>query len=89
MSIKNNISSSSKSNDLVTVIIPKPINIVGDTETAVSLNGKIYQIQYDRPVSVPRNVAEIIEQSKDLQIKIQEITDEAVLRPGKRAIAEL
>lgn len=87
MPTKKNISSSA--NELVTVIIPKPFNIVGDTETAVSVNGKIYQIQYDRPVSVPRNVAEIIEQSNDLQMKIQEITDTAVLKPGKPAFAEL
>ena len=51
--------------EYVMVIIPKPMNIIGDTETIVSVNGKMYQIQYDKPVSVPRNVAAIINQSMD------------------------
>ncbi|MGN0163729.1 MAG: hypothetical protein ACI4EA_09175 [Candidatus Ornithomonoglobus sp.] len=75
--------------DTVMVIIPKPENVVGDTETAVSVNGVIYQIMYDVPVEVPRNVAEVIEQSRKLHAKIKEITDANILRPGKPAMAEL
>lgn len=78
-----------KASDNVLVIIPKPHNIVGDTETTVSVNGKIYQIMYDVPVEVPRNVAEIIEQSRDLQAQIAEITESCIMKPGKQAIAEL
>ncbi len=76
-------------NENVLVIIPKPHNVVGDTETTVSVNGKIYQIMYDVPVEVPKNVAEVIEQSRELQAKIAEITEECIMKPGKRAIAEL
>lgn len=76
-------------NEMVTVIIPKPLNITGDTETIVSVNGKMYQIKYDVPVRVPRNVAEVIEQSKKLQAKILEETEKAVYVPGKQPIAEL
>ena len=36
--------------DKVLIIIPKPRNVVGDTETVVSVNGEMYQIMYDRPV---------------------------------------
>lgn len=75
--------------DKVLVIIPKPRNVVGDTETVVSVNGEMYQIMYDNPVEVPRNVAEIIEQSRTLNAKIAELTNAAVMRPGKQAIAEL
>lgn len=75
--------------EYVTVIIPKPMNIIGDTETTVSVNGKMYQIQYDKPVSVPRNVAAIINQSMDLQNKILEIENENLLKPGKKSIADL
>lgn len=73
----------------VLIIIPKPRNIVGDTETVVSVNGEMYQIMYDRPVEVPYNVAEIISQSRDLEMKIADITEGAVLKPGKAALAEL
>ena len=79
----------SPANDKVTVIIPKPYNIVGDTETMVGINGKMYQIEYDKPVEVPRNVAEVIEQSKEMQAKILEMTEASKMVPGKRAIAEL
>ncbi|MGN1115662.1 MAG: hypothetical protein ACI4TH_03765 [Candidatus Ornithomonoglobus sp.] len=75
--------------DTVMVIIPKPHNVVGDTETVVAVNGVMYQIMYDRPVEVPRNVAEVIEQSRNLQAKIMELTEAAVMKPGKAAIAEL
>lgn len=75
--------------DKVLVIVPRPHNVTGDTETVVSVNGKMYQIMYDQPVEVPRNVAEIIEQSRDLQAKIMEVTEAAVLHPRKAAMAEL
>lgn len=76
-------------NEKVLVIIPKPHNVTGDTETTVSVNGEMYQIMYDRPVEVPKNVAEIIEQSKELQLKILEETSNAIMKPGKPAMAEL
>ena len=76
-------------NDKVTIIIPKPRNVVGDTETVVSINGEMYQIMYDRPVTVPRNVAEVIEESKNLEMKIAEECEKGILRPGKSALAEL
>lgn len=75
--------------DKVTVIIPRPYNVVGDTETVVGVNGKMYQIQYDMPVTVPRNVAEVVQQSKDMQMKIMELTEQNKLKPGKGALAEL
>ena len=73
----------------VTVIIPKPDNVVGDTETVVGVNGRMYQIQYDRPVEVPANVAEVISHSRELQAEIRAETESAVMRPGKAALAEL
>ena len=78
-----------KSEDKVMVVVPKPYNVVGDTETVVGINGKMYQIQYDKPVEVPRNVAEVIEQSKERQAKIIELTEAGVMKPGKAALAEL
>lgn len=73
----------------ITVIIPKPRNVVGDTETTVSVNGKMYQIMYDRPVTVPKNVADIIRQSRNLEMKIADITEKAIMKPGRKALAEL
>lgn len=78
-----------RTDDRVTVVIPKPDNVTGDTETTVAVNGVLYQIQYDRPVEVPRNVAEVIAQSQKLKREIAEAVDAAKLRPGKAAIAEL
>lgn len=75
--------------DMVAVIIPKPYNIVGDTETVAAVNGHMYQIQYDKPVMVPRNVAEVIAQSKELQARIMELAEQGVMKPGKKAFAEL
>ena len=49
----------------------------------------MYQIMYDRPVEVPRNVAEIIAQSKNMEMKIAELTENSILKPGKSAMAEL
>lgn len=79
----------SSAKDMVTVIIPKPYNIVGDTETVVAINGHMYQIQYDKPVEVPRNVAEVIAQSSELQARIMELSEKGVMKPGKKAFAEL
>lgn len=73
----------------VLIIIPKPRNVVGDTETIAAVNGEMYQIMYDRPVEVPYNIAEIISESKDLEMKIADITESNILKPGKTAIAEL
>jgi hypothetical protein len=78
-----------KEEEKVTIIIPKPINVTGDTETIVSVNGVMYQIQYDKPVTVPANVAAVISSSMKLQEKIQNETENAVLRNGKGALAEL
>lgn len=78
-----------KDEEKVTIIIPKPINVTGDTETIVSVNGVMYQIQYDKPVTVPANVAAVISSSMKLQEKIQNETENAVLRNGKDALAEL
>ncbi len=72
-----------------TVIIPKPDNVVGDSETVVGINGKMYQIQYDVPVRVPSNVAEVIEQSKALKAEISDKIEESVFHPGKKSIADL
>jgi hypothetical protein len=74
---------------MVMVIIPKPNGIIGDTETTVSVNGQMYQIMYDKPVTVPENVAEVINNSNKLQAKILEETNAALLRPGKESLAEL
>lgn len=76
-------------NEKVLIIIPKPRNVVGDTETVVSVNGEMYQIMYDRPVEVPYAVAEIIAQSRDLEMKIAKTCDANILKPGKAALAEL
>lgn len=73
----------------VMIIIPKPNNVVGDTETVVGINGKMYQIEYDKQVMVPKNVAEVVMQSRDLQAKIAEAVENSVLKPGKKAIADL
>lgn len=78
-----------KDEEKVLVIVPKPHNVTGDTETVVSVNGKMYQIMYDRPVSVPRNVAEVIEQSNELRAKILKETEANILKAGKGALAEL
>lgn len=90
MAVKTAVKANKSENEgYVTVIIPKPYNVVGDTETVVGINGKMYQIQYDKPVSVPVSVAEVIEQSKELQVKILELTEKSMMKPGKAAMAEL
>ena len=78
-----------KTEERVTVIIPKPNDIIGDTETVVGVNGKMYQIQYDTPVEVPRNVAEVIQSSADLHAEIREEVEAAIMKPGKPGLAEL
>lgn len=90
MATKTTKSNAKKSEQkMVTVIIPKPNGIIGDTETTVSVNGQMYQIMYDKPVTVPENVAEVINNSNKLQAKILEETNAALLRPGKQSLAEL
>lgn len=73
----------------VTIIIPKPKNVVGDTETVVSVNGEMVQVMYDRAVSVPENIAEVIMSGAHLAQKIEKLTENAALRPNKAAMAEL
>lgn len=73
----------------VTIIIPKPKNVVGDTETVVSVNGEMVQVMYDRAVSVPENIAEVILASAQLSRKIERLCESAALRPNKAAMAEL
>lgn len=77
-----------ETNDYVNVIIPRPLNLNGDTDTVVSLNGKNYQIQFDRIVSVPRGVAEIIQSSETLKAKIAAEEQDAIYRDGKKPYAE-
>ena len=89
MSTKKKTSSEKEKQKYVTVIIPKPNGVIGDTETTVSVNGEMYQIMYDHPVSVPQNVAEVISSSKNLQAKILEETKNAMLEPDKKSIADL
>ncbi len=76
-------------NENVTVVIPRPQNVVGETDTTVTVNGVIYQIMYDVPVSVPRYVAEVIEHSMDMQRVISEIKDRNRADAGKNPIADL
>lgn len=78
-----------KAEERVTVIIPKPNDVINDTETVVGVNGKMYQIQYDKPVEVPRNVAEVIQSSAELREEIREETEAAIMKPGKPGLAEL
>lgn len=75
--------------DKVTVIIPRPDDVTGDTETVVGVNGKMYQIKYDVPVEVPRNVAEVIQSSQQLRAQIREAEEAGAMRPGKPAMADL
>ena len=89
MSTKKKTSSEKEEQKYVTVIIPKPNGVIGDTETTVSVNGEMYQIQYDKPVSVPENVAEVIQCSNNLQAKIVEETNKAIFSPGKDSLADL
>lgn len=89
MATKKKTTEEKENQKYVTVIIPKPNGVIGDTETTVSVNGEMYQIVYDVPVSVPQNVAEVINSSKNLQAKILEETRNAMLVSGKKAIAEL
>ena len=86
---KDKENTTKKAEERVMVIIPKPDDIIGDTETVVGVNGKMHQIQYDRPVEVPRNVAEVIQSSADLRAEIIEATEAAIMKPGKPELAEL
>lgn len=67
-----------KADDRVLVIIPKPRNVVGDTECTVGINGKMYQIQYGKPVYVPKNVAEVIQSHLDIQSELTEDIEDAI-----------
>ena len=75
--------------DRVLVIIPKPDDVIGDTETVVGVNGMMYQIEYDMPVEVPKNVADVIASSQNLRAEIRELTETDRLYPGKEALASL
>lgn len=77
----------SNKSEMVTIVVPKPRNVVGDTETVVSINGKMYQIQYDIPVTVPKNVADVIIQSMNMQAKISDEINK--ITNSKSPIAEL
>lgn len=78
-----------KKQEMVSIMIPHPKESVGDTETTVSVNGKIYQIEYDTPVLVPKNVADIVTQSMKQRSKIRAAVEAATYKSGKKAIAEL
>ncbi len=78
-----------KKTEMVSIMIPHPKESVGDEETAVVVNGKIYQIQYDTPITVPKNVADIIYQSMKQRAKINKAVEAATYKSGKASIAEL
>lgn len=69
-------------------MVPKPHGVIGDNDLTVSVNGVIYQIQYDRTVYVPENVAEIIRSSIKLQNEKKEVI-ESFERSGRGSIADL
>lgn len=75
--------------DRVQIVIPKPADVVGDTETVVGLNGTLYHIKYDAQVSVPKGVAEIVEQSRKIQNRLQSAKESAEYKAGKASIADL
>ena len=81
--------SKKKEVERVLIVVPMPRNIVGDTETVVSVNGEMYQIMYDRPIEVPENVAEVIENSRRLQEEIAIITEREILKAGKPSFADM
>lgn len=85
----NTKTAAANNDDRVLIVIPKPDDITGDTETVVGVNGRMYQIAYDVPVEVPRNVAEVVASSQKLRAEIRELEGSSVLRPGKPALAEL
>lgn len=77
-------------NEKVTVVVTKPDNVRGETDTSVTVNGKIFQIMYDTPVEVPRYVAEVIQHSREMQAVISEIKEKnRATSAAKKAIAEL
>lgn len=87
--VKKTNSVAEQKKERVTVFIPHPLDSTGDTETVVGVNGKLYQIQYDKQVSVPPEVAAVINQSSALNAKISEAKDALKMKPGKSAFAEL
>ena len=69
--------------DRVEVVLPRFV-FTGDTENdhhEVCVNGKIYQLQYDVPVKVPKMVAEVvmnaIEQRKKAQALVRSLDGKA------------
>ena len=89
MSVQKQKTPKKKEVERVLIVVPKPRNIVGDTETVVSVNGEMYQIMYDRPIEVPENVAEVIENSRRLQEEIAIITEREILKAGKPSFADM
>lgn len=55
----------------VLVVVTRPDNVTGDTETAVCVNGKIYQIQYNKPVEVPKAVADVLKNNEEMSAKVK------------------
>ena len=70
----------------ITVMIPKPKDTTGDTETTVIVNGVMYQVQYDRPVEVPEAVAEVIQNSNKLNEKLGKLEEAEMLGARKSAL---
>ena len=79
----------SASEERVMIVVPKPRNVIGDTECTVGINGVYYQIKYDAPVSVPKNVADVIKSHLALQADIENDIENATMKPGKDAMAQL
>ena len=89
MPVQKQKTSKKKEVERVLIVVPKPRNIVGDTETVVSVNGEMYQIMYDRAIEVHENVAEVIENSRRLQEEIAIITEQEILKAGKPSFADM
>lgn len=81
--------SENKNEERVMIVVPKPRNVIGDTECTVGINGVYYQIKYDAPVSVPKNVADVIKSHLQLQADIEKDVENATMKPGKDAMAQL
>ena len=69
-------------NEKIEITIPLGAEKPGTTTTA-SCDGKIYEIELGKTVSIPRKVAEIINRSiiaeAEVQRKIDEVSSDAVL----------
>ena len=76
-----------KNEDKVMVIVSRPDDIISDdNETVVAVNGVNYQIQYGEPVMVPRAVAKVIQNNKEMSVKIKEL--EKTVKGNKTPFAE-